>query len=90
MTTSDCKHCQGIGYDASGQRCTCNDMPIEFVPVQTWRVALQSVAKLALYLCCIAVIIGPTLLMITYSKPGDAGCAPSKPVKLVIYPRQTA
>lgn len=63
--------------------------PIEFVPVQTWRIALQGIAKIALYLITIAVIIGPTLLMIAYSKPESAGCAPSKPIKLVIYPRQT-
>jgi hypothetical protein len=46
--------------------------PIEFVPVSLWRVALQNIAKLALYIIIISVIIGPTLLMIiTKSGPNE-------------------
>lgn len=84
---SQCPHCFGIGYDASGQRCTCTEMPIQFVPIQRWRVALQGIAKLALYVCALAVIAGPTLIMILASKP--EACTPSKPAKLILYPRQT-
>ena len=87
--TDACRYCQGIGYDASGQRCTCNDTPIQYVPPSTWRIALERIAKFALYVCCVAVIIGPTVIMVAYSKPDDAGCKPAKPVKLVLYPRQT-
>lgn len=61
--------------------------PIEYQPINRWRIILQGVAKLALYLITIAVIIGPTLILVLSSKP--EACAPSKPVKLVLYPRQT-
>ena len=75
---TNCKHCQGIGYDASGQRCGCNEMPIQFVPVSRWRVALQGVATVVLYLLVITVIIGPTLIMVlTKTSPGEACARPA-------------
>jgi len=77
----NCPHCYGIGYDASGQRCTCNDMPIQFVDVPKWRIALGRIAKLALYLIAIAVIAGPAALMIFFSKPDskpEIKCVPTR------------
>lgn len=56
-----CRFCQGIGYDASGQRCDCR-MPakvarvgkahktedVDFEPASNWRFHLAMLAKLML------------------------------------------
>ena len=46
-------------------------MPIQFVPVSKWRIALQSFCKGALVVLVTFVIIAPSILMVISSKPED-------------------
>lgn len=57
-----CRHCHGLGYDASGQRCTCT------LPDITWRQYLGDLVRALVYVLAVMVIVGPTILMILYSK----------------------
>jgi hypothetical protein len=61
--------------------------PIEFVPISCWRIILQSVARLVLYILMITVIIGPTILMIvSKTSPGE----PSAPcVRPLVHKKAT-
>jgi len=38
--------------------------PIQYEPISRWRITLQAVSKVVLYILTIVVIAGPTLIMI--------------------------
>ena len=70
---SVCKHCHGIGYDASGMRCTCTDQGAkvarigckdyarEPLPASASRVYLRHLAKWMLI--CIATLFAAALFL---------------------------
>lgn len=74
----NCPHCFGLGYDASGQRCTCtNACPpakvarvrqripgLPPLPPSTWRQRLRAIAEWALLGLSVAACVTAVILAI--------------------------